>query len=196
MDRLNRIDRIDRNRDPRRRSASLVGAALLVGGIAAGISGTASAEEHVVVHEVAADPADVGTIDGVIAAFYEVISGPAGEPRQWGRDRSLYIPDVRFVFFNEKREPQVLTHQQYVDDADAFLRKGFWEKEIHRETARFGDIAHVFTTYESRSTPDGPVTERGVNSLELFWDGGRWWVASVQWDRESADHPIPAHLLP
>lgn len=176
------------------RSLGIVAAAVLAAAAAA--ASAAGAVDHVVVHEVAADPADVGTIDGVLAAFYEVISGPAGEPRQWGRDRTLYIPDVRFVFFDEERRPRVLSHQGYVDDADAFLRKGFYEREIHRETGRFGDIVHVFSTYESRSTPAGPVTGRGVNSLELYWDGSRWWVASVQWDRETPDRPIPAHLLP
>lgn len=145
-------------------------------------------------------PEDVASIDGIMHAFYDVISGPAGAPRQWSRDRSLYIPDVHFVSMsktNERINARVMTHQQFVDGSNDFLvTHGFYEIEIHRVTTRFGNIAHVLSTYESRQTPDGPVTDRGVNSLELFWDGTRWWIAAAIWDEERPDNPIPADLLP
>jgi hypothetical protein len=144
---------------------------------------------------------DISTLDGIIAAFYEVISGPAGEPRQWSRDRTLYIPGVRFVAMTETKEgrplPEVTSHQQYVDRSDAELvENGFFESEIHRVTRRFGNIAHVFSTYEIRREKDGPVLGRGVNSLELYWDGSRWWIAAATWETERQDNPIPADLLP
>ena len=75
------------------------------------------------------------------------------------------------------------------------MRTGFFEREIHRITRRFGNIAHVFSTYESRLTPDGPITDRGINSLQLFWDGTRWWIASATWDEERPDNPIPPEHL-
>ena len=143
---------------------------------------------------------DVSSLDGIMKAFYEVISGPAGEPRQWSRDRTLYIPGVRFVAMtaDEKGQPlaHVTDHQQFVDSTNAGLvTKGFFEWEIHRETKRFGNIAHIFSTYESRLTKDGPVIARGVNSIELYWDGKRWWIASAIWDDERKDNPIPKDLL-
>lgn len=145
-------------------------------------------------------PADVATIDGVVKAYYEVVSGPAGQARDWARDRTLYIPGVKFVAMSEKEgKPvaEIMTHDQYIERVNGWLVKnGFSEKEIHRETRRFGNIAHVWSTYESRQRPDGPVTARGINSLELYWDGSRWWVASAIWDGERADHPIPKEYLP
>lgn len=156
---------------------------------------------HVAVETIAPKAEDVATIDGVMKAFYEVISGPAGQPRQWARDRSLYIPDVRFVAVEKSKDGTIdarpVTHQEFVDRSNASLVKsGFYESEIHRETQQFGQIAHVFSTYESRIKSDGPVIERGINSLELFNDGKRWWVLSVQWDGERKDNPIPAAYLP
>jgi len=156
---------------------------------------------HVQVTTIEPRAEDVATIDGVVRAFYEVISGPAGQPRQWARDRSLYIPDVRFVAVSKTKDGKIvarpMTHQEFVDRSDAGLVKdGFYETEIHRETQRFGQIAHVFSTYESRIKADGPVVERGINSLELFNDGKRWWVLSVQWDEERKDNPIPPAHLP
>lgn len=156
--------------------------------------------KHVEVPIIAPRAEDVGSLDGIMKAFYEVVSGPAGEPRQWSRDRTLYISGVRFVSMteNEKGQPvaHVMDHQQFVDASNEMVvSKGFFEWEIHRETRRFGNIAHIFSTYESRITKDGPVIARGVNSIELFWDGTRWWIASAIWDDERKNNPIPKDLL-
>jgi hypothetical protein len=167
-------------------------------GTSGGISKSA---EHVNVPPVAARPEDVSTIDGMIRAYYEVISGPPGRAREWSRDRSLYIPDVRFVSTgvggDGKAVARVMSHQQYVDRSDPpLVKEGFDEREIHRVTQRFGNIAHVFSTYESRRAAGGPVIARGINSIELFWDGARWWIASAIWDDERPSDPIPKEFLP
>ena len=168
------------------------------------VAGQVAAQQErppsVAVAEIPADPRDVGTIDGIMRAFYEVISGPAGEPRQWARDRSLYIPGVRFTTMgmrNGRPVMTVLTHQQYVDQSNAFMvREGFWEEEIHRVTDSFGNVTHVWSTYEIRNGPGGAPRGRGVNSLQLAWDGERWWILSASWDSERGDNPIPSRFLP
>lgn len=161
---------------------------------------TPGLRKHVSVATVAPRPADVASVDGVVKAYYDVISGPAGEPRQWSRDRSLYIPDLRFVatgFARERPYARVMDHQAFVDGSDsAMVHDGFFEREIHRVTRTYGNIVQVFSTYEEHRTADGPVQGRGVNALQLFWDGSRWWVASAIWFEEDAAHPIPPELLP
>jgi len=162
--------------------------------------GSGAAQGGVTVAPIPARAADVTTIDGMLHAFYDVISGPAGQPREWSRDRTLYIPGVKFVAMSVKDGvpvAQVMSHQQFVEDSDPWMvGQGFFEKEIHRVTRRFGNIAHVFSTYAFRRTADGPVLGRGVNSIELFWDGTRWWIAGATWDGERPDNPIPAEFLP
>jgi hypothetical protein len=157
--------------------------------------------KHVEVPTIDARSLDVSTIEGVMKAFYEVISGPAGQPRQWSRDRTLYVPDIRFVAMSEdkdgKAQAHVVTHQQFVDMADPqMVKEGFYETEINRVTQSFGHIAHVFSTYETRAKAGGPVTGRGINSVELFYDGKRWWIASVCWDDERPDNPVLPDYLP
>ena len=157
--------------------------------------------KSVAVPVAAARPDDVASIDGIVKAFYEVISGPSGKPRQWSRDRSLYIPGVQFVAMNEDSAhhatARVMTHQQLVDHYDAELvEKGFFEREIYRKTERFGNIAHVLSSYESRLTETGPAIARGVNSIELFRDGRRWWIVTAIWDEERPDNPMPKEMLP
>ncbi len=145
-----------------------------------------------------ANPADVSTIDGIIKAFYETISGGKGVPRQWSRDRTLYMPDVRFVGMSEqggKIRASVMNHDQYVNGTNEFfVAEGFTEREINRVVRRFGNIAHVFSVYEF-STADGKVKGRGVNSIQLFWDGARWWISAASWDEERAGNPIPKEFL-
>jgi hypothetical protein len=169
------------------------------------VAGLAAAQQmpapHVEVPAIAARADDVASIDGIMKAFYEVISGPAGQARQWSRDRTLYIADIRFVATSQDKAghpvAHVVSHQQFVDGSNAILLKeGFYESEIHRVTEKFGNIAHVFSTYESRQKADGPIIARGINSIELFYDGKRWWIASNIWDDERPDNPLPAQYLP
>ncbi len=159
------------------------------------------ARAHVDVPTVPPRPEDVGTLDGILKAFYDVISGPAGQPRQWSRDRSLYIPHVQFVSLSTDSSGAiragVMDHQSFVDQSnEGLVRRGFFETEIHRVAHRFGNVVHVFSTYEMRERLDGPVIGRGINSVELFWDGTRWWISAAQWDDERPGNPIPPEYLP
>jgi hypothetical protein len=144
-------------------------------------------------------PEDVGTIDGIVRAFYDVISGPAGQPRQWARDRTLYLPGIRFVALREEDGAvvaDVMEHDAFVSAVDSFMvSEGFFEREIGRTEQRFGNFAHVLSAYEWRTAADGPVGGRGVNSLQLYWDGARWWIVSAVWDEERPDNRIPPALL-
>ena len=145
-------------------------------------------------------PADVETIDGIVSAFYAVISGPAGQPRDWGRDATLYLEPLTFTIVGtdpESGQPvaRTISKQEYIDQTDAWLvEHGFTEREIHRETRRFGNIAHVWSTYEWTSGDGG--TGRGINGIDLFHDGARWWITHAMWEPERAENPIPAEYLP
>jgi hypothetical protein len=178
-------------------SRYLIAASTLLG-LATATSVLAQERPGVEVPTIAANPADVSTIDAVIKTFYDVISGPAGQARQWARDRTLYIPGVRFVSMSvENGRPQasIMTHQEFVDRTDrGLVTNGFFESEIHRVTRKFGNTTHVFSTYEMKDGA-GRSIGRGVNSIQLFWDGDRWWISGVAWDDERPENPIPSELL-
>ena len=142
-----------------------------------------------------ARPADVASVDGIITAFYEVISGPAGQPRDWARDRTLYVPGVRFVALgvrDGRPVAEIMTHDEYMARTDpGLVANGFYEIEVARRTERFGNMLHAWSTYEYRGSPDGPVLGRGINSIQMYHDGERWWITAVMWDNERADNPLP-----
>ncbi len=172
----------------------------IAGIVLAGASVAQTDRAHVDVATIAPRLGDVSTIDGMIQAYYEVVSGPAGKPREWARDRTLYIRDLRFVAVGVGKEggiePRIMDHQAYVDASSGIAERGFFEREIHRVTERFGPIAHVWSTYESRWAESGPVIARGINSIELFFDRKRWWIANAIRTDETKDTPIPKEYLP
>ena len=149
----------------------------------------------------AANPADVNSMDAIIAAVYDVISGPAGKKRNWDRMRSLFLPGARLIPTNP-RQPggygsRVLSVDEYIARAEPFMEKeGFFEKEAARKTEQFGQIAHLFSTYESRRTPDDPKPfQRGINSFQLMNDGTRWWIVTIFWEGEDEKNPLPQKYL-
>ena len=149
-----------------------------------------------------ADPADVESIDAIMEAVYDVISGDAGVARDWDRFRSLFAPGATLSPVG--RSPagaygrRVMTPEEYAENSGAWLEQnGFHEVEINRVTEQYGVIAHAFSTYESRRLATDPEPfARGINSFQLLNDGTRWWVVSIYWLGESPDHPIPAKYLP
>jgi hypothetical protein len=148
-----------------------------------------------------ADPEDVASIDALVAALYDVISGPAGQERDWDRFRSLMTPQARLI--PTGRGPQggvgyqAWTPDQYVAQAGAMLEeRGFFEVEAARTTEEFGQIAHAFSTYESRWTlEDEEPFDRGINSIQLLNDGERWWIMNIFWAAESSGLTIPERYL-
>jgi hypothetical protein len=147
-----------------------------------------------------AEPGDVASIDAIVAALYDVISGPAGA-RDWARLRSLYLDGARLIPTGVRPTGrdglEVMTVEAYIDGARPFLAtKAFYEVEIARRTERFGNIAHAFSTYEARREPEGEPFMRGINSIQLLERDGRWWVVTVFWDNETAEKPIPPEYLP
>ena len=143
----------------------------------------------------AANPADVSEIDNIINTLYNVISGPAG-PRDWNRFRSLFHPDAFMAAFNAKKELRKFSPAQYVqNNGPFFMQSSLNEKEIGRTVNRFGNVVQVFTAYEFTAGTTPPTHKRGINSIELIKEKGRWFIMSITWDEEGNDQPIPSQYL-
>ncbi len=148
----------------------------------------------------AAADKDVASLDAIVAALYEVISGPAGQARDWNRLRSLFVPTGRMMPVGVRPDDsagmRLLQVSDYIASSGPLLvEKGFHERELARRTERFGHIAHVFSTYEGKLDADGHVM-RGINSIQLMHDGKRWWVVSLMWEAENPKLSLPAEYLP
>lgn len=147
------------------------------------------------------NPQDVSSVDVIIASVYNVISGPAGKERNWDRMRTLFVPDARMIATGKRPNGDVVRRtmsvEDYIKTSGPFLEKdGFFEKEIGKKTEQYGNIVHLFSTYESRraETDEKPFM-RGINSFQLWNDGKRWWVITILWQSETSDNPIPEKYI-
>ena len=140
-------------------------------------------------------PDDVKSIDAIMTAVYDVISGPPGE-RDWSRFRSLFLPTARLTAATKGPDGAVRLRPMSADDyatraGSYFLKNGFFEHPIVNRVQTFGNVAQVFSSYESRHAAGEAPFARGINSFQLLNDGKRWWVVSILWDEERPDNPLP-----
>ena len=149
-----------------------------------------------------ANPADVASIESIMKAVYDVISGEAGQARDWDRFRTLFHKDARMIPSGKNPKTGVtganaLTPEDYIKRVDpVFAKDGFFEREVARRVEQYGNIAHVFSTYESfRKAGEKTPFMRGINSFQLLNDGKRWWVVTIFWLSETPDNPIPKQYL-
>ncbi len=149
-----------------------------------------------------ANPADVATLDAIMKAVYEVISGDAGQKRDWDRFRSLFHKDAKLIPSGKNPQTGVqgarfLTPEDYVTRSGPNLEQnGFHERELARHVDQYGNIAQVFSTYHAfRKKDDKDPFMRGINSFQLMNDGKRWWVINIYWQAETPETPIPKEYL-
>lgn len=148
------------------------------------------------------DRSKVQTLHKTIKALYEVISAEKNEDRNWKQFKFLFYPNAKLIPTGLSPEfefkAKYLTPDEYIKNSEKWLKiNGFIEKEIHREVNIFGNIAHVFTTYQCyHSKTDKKPFMRGINSIQLINDENRWWIVNLLWAKETEDNPIPKGYLP
>jgi hypothetical protein len=145
----------------------------------------------------APDPKDVASPETIVKAVYAVISGPAGQTRNWNRLRSLMPANGRFMVIAPAKDGSFQTHfltlDQYVAIAEPrLLKEGFYEHGVIGHVAAWGHIATVESPYESRHAPGAKPFARGINRFDLTNDGKRWWIVQIIWEGETATLPLPA----
>jgi len=142
---------------------------------------------------------DVSSIDGLIDALYESITFPSGGEPDLERFRSLFTPNAPFIRITPEG-PNVMDLESFISSFDDRVHSGalksFYEAEIARKIHSYAGIAHVFSTYQKGLDTEEPRSlGRGINSLQLFCDGERWWACSITWQDESPGNPIPTEYL-
>ena len=141
----------------------------------------------------AQNAADLAAIDRAIHAVYDVISGPAGQKRDFDKMRSLFAPGATMKAIGPKglRGGSV---EDYITRNQAVLEKeGFNERELGRRVEIWGGLATAWSAYDGR-TANGSFHERGINSFQLVNVDGKWLVASILWQEETPENPLPAQL--
>ncbi|HZY78495.1 MAG TPA: hypothetical protein VFE50_03160 [Cyclobacteriaceae bacterium] len=142
---------------------------------------------------------DVASPDAIIAAVYDVISGGPGVARDWERFRYLFRPETRLIPTRKSPQGDLVTQamspEEYVTAFASRVPTGFFEKEVHRVQEQYGTVTHAFSTYEAREKTDGPIIAKGINSIQLFYDGKRYYIVTIFWCAEAMGFPLPEKYL-
>ncbi len=142
---------------------------------------------------------DVKSVDAIISALYGVISGEPNSPRDWERFRNLFKPESRLIPTRKDEKGELIVRtvspEDYVQLFSSRIATGFFERELHRVTESYGTVTHLFSTYETKEKKDGPVTNRGINSIQLFHDGQRYYIITIFWCAESMGYPLDEKYL-
>jgi hypothetical protein len=143
------------------------------------------------------------TLDQLITAIDAAVSGPGNQDRSCFR--ALFTPDARLIPVRIASDgtatPHILTVQDWIDAVAKRGSAAFYEKQINVRTESWAHIAHLWSTYETRTTPDGKppegkVLDRGINSIQAVFDGKQWHVIEITWQAEIPADPVPAKYLP
>lgn len=143
---------------------------------------------------------DTETIESTMDAILAVISGPAGKTIDVERFRNLFRGDVKFHIRTKTQDGKLTVRESSVEDyakniAPRIAAQDFFETVGNLTIDRYGDIAQVFMVYETRRTADGEPFDKGINSFQLIYDQGRWWIVGLMWQAESSGVPIPKKYL-
>jgi hypothetical protein len=136
---------------------------------------------------------DLAGIDQAIRGVYEVISGPPGQKRDFDRMRTLFAPGATLKAIGPKGLGGGSVEDYISRNKDILEQKGFTERELGRRTEVWGGLATAWSAYDGR-TADGSFHERGINSFQLVKVDGKWLVASILWQEETPQNPLPRDL--
>lgn len=141
-------------------------------------------------------------ISAAVDEMYAMISGPKG-PRDWSRQARCFHPEARQIrtCIDEHGRPamKIMSLDDYSRDTTPyFAENDFYETEIGRRIDLFGNVAHVWSAYEARRSPDDAEPERqGINSIQLFRDADKGWrIISMIWDNARDGMELPVELRP
>jgi hypothetical protein len=143
------------------------------------------------------------TLDQLVSAIDAAVSGPANQDRTCFR--ALFLPDARLIPIKANDDgtvtPRVLTVDGWIE---AVAKRGsmvFYERQVSVKTETWAHIAHLWSTYETRTTPDGKppegeVIDRGINSIQAIFGGKRWQITQIIWQAQTPADPVPEKYLP
>ena len=144
-------------------------------------------------------PEEVATPEALVLTALKIISGPKGQPRYMEKFKALFLPDAQMggVFYRgDSSFVRITTVTQFADrNGPVYAEMGFYENQLGLTVERYAHIATAFQAYETRYGKNGKVESRGINTYQLVFDKGRWWIASLLFTTETTIQPIPARYI-
>jgi hypothetical protein len=143
------------------------------------------------------------TLDQLIEAIDAAVSGPGNQDRTCFR--GLFAPDARLIPIRSGADgtatPRILTVQDWIDLVAKRGDAVFYERQVKVTAETWDHMAHLWSTYETRTTPDGKppegkIIDHGINSIQAIFDGKQWHIIQIVWQAQTPANPVPEKYLP
>ena len=119
---------------------------------------------------------DVKSVDAIIKAYYDVNSGSSSDPWEFERDTYTHSKNAHIILLDENGKAELVKLEVLQNEFRMSERKDSYEKELKRKVSQFGNIVQVWSAYEMRDEPETSTNNRGLVSIQLHYEKGRWWI--------------------
>ena len=138
---------------------------------------------------------DVKSIDAIINAYYDVVSGSSNDPWEFERDKYIHSKNAVITRFDENGNAESHTLEAEYIPIGFLPKEDFYEKELKRIVSKYGNIAQVWSAFEIRTDPETESNIRGLNSIQLHYENGRWFIVSWTCEMESEKSSVVAEFM-
>lgn len=138
---------------------------------------------------------DVQSIDAIIDAYYEVISGSSKDPWQFERDKFLHSENAVIIRLDDQGNATFNSLEAEYIPMGLQPREDLYEIELKRKVSHFGNIAQVWSAFEIRTDREVPTNTRGLNSIQLHFENGRWYIDSWTLQMETDNNSLVKEFL-
>ena len=138
---------------------------------------------------------DVKSIDAIINAYYDVVSGSSSDPWEFERDKFIHSESAVITRLDENGKAESHTLEAEYIPIGLSPKEDFYEKELKRTVSKYGNIAQVWSAFEIRTDPSTESNIRGLNSIQLHYENGRWWIDSWTSEMESEKSSVVTEFM-
>jgi hypothetical protein len=138
---------------------------------------------------------DVKSIDAIINAYYDVVSGSSSDPWEFERDKFIHSERAVITRLDENGKAESHTLEAEYIPIGLSPKEDFYENELKRIVSKFGNIAQVWSAFEIRTEPETKSNIRGLNSVQLHFEDGRWFIDSWTCEMESEKSSVVTEFM-
>jgi hypothetical protein len=138
---------------------------------------------------------DVKSVAAIINAYYDVVSGSSSEPWEFERDKYIHSINAIITRLDENGKSESHTLEAEYIPIGLSPKEDFYENELKRKVSKYGNIAQIWSAFEIRTDPKTESNIRGLNSIQLHYENGRWWIDSWTCEMESEKSSVVSEFM-
>ncbi|MFY0603105.1 MAG: hypothetical protein JXQ93_04090 [Flavobacteriaceae bacterium] len=126
-------------------------------------------------------------VKSLVEETQKVVSIKKGQQIDTAYFRTLFLPTAHFTVVGEengKKLHETMSLNEFIETlADTYYSNGYFETGKGEIVEQYNGIAQVIQSFYGKDSEGEEAW--GVNSYQLIYSGGRWWIANMVWTMSS-----------